>query len=48
MIPAKTYTETTEDNPDYDEKIPGSQPTTTKRTANPFNIDDCTIYLYAM
>lgn len=48
LIPAKTYTETTEDNPDYDESVPGSQKTTAKRTANPFDIDDCTIYLYAL
>lgn len=50
-IPARQYTEETKENPDYDPEAEAgaeTQPTITVRTPVPFDIDNCTIYLWGM
>lgn len=51
-IPARQYTEEEQENPDYDpeaeEGAGTASKTVTVRTPVPFNIDNCTIYLWGM
>ena len=51
-IPARQYTEEEQENPDYDpeaeEGTEAARKTTTVRTPVPFDIDNCTIYLWGM
>lgn len=51
-IPARQYNEEEQENPDYDpeaeEGTEAARQTITVRTPVPFNIDNCTIYLWGM
>lgn len=51
-IPARQYTEEEQANPAYDpeaeEGAEAANPTIIKRTPVPFDIDNCTIYLWGM
>ena len=47
-IPARQYTETEVENPDYNEEEPSSSKTTIKREAVPFSIDKVTLTLFAL
>ncbi len=47
-IPARQYTETEVENPDYNEEEPYSSKTTIKREAVPFSIDNVTLTLFAL
>lgn len=50
-IPARKYTETVEDNPNYnpdDTQGENSQKAITKRTPVDFSMDNCTLYLYGI
>lgn len=51
VIPARQYTLETEDNPDYDsskEESAMNQKTITKKVAVPFDIEKCTVRLFAI
>lgn len=47
-IPARKYTETEIDNPDYDEAAETSQKTIIKREPVPFSMDNVTLTLFAL
>ncbi len=47
-IPARGYTEKTEDNPDYDPEDPMSQETITTREPVPFSMVNVTLKLYTI
>lgn len=46
FIPARRYTETSEENPDYDPEDPSSQQYITRREPVPFSMDNVTLTLY--
>ncbi len=47
-IPARQYTETEVENPDYDETVENSSATILKRDPVPFSMDNVTLTLYAL
>jgi hypothetical protein len=47
-IPARQYTETEVDNPDYDDQDETSQKTITNREPVPFSMDNVTLTLFAL
>jgi hypothetical protein len=47
-IPARQYTETVEDNPDYDENDSASQKNITRLDPVPFDMKNVTLKLYAI
>lgn len=47
-IPARQYTESTIENPDYDPDDEMSQPTITKKDPVPFSMNNVTLKLYAI